>query len=90
MSDPKASKAARRTRTASDLSCYAGLGMQFAVTLLVFVAAGIWVDKRLGSEPWFLIAGVMLGGTGAFVAILRAVPPPGTPAKPNDPPEPRP
>lgn len=70
----KASKDTRR-RTAVDLSRYAGLGMQFAVTLLLFVGAGIWLDKKLGTEPWLLIAGVLLGGTGAFIAILRAVPP---------------
>jgi len=64
-----------RVNAANDLSRYAGLGMQFAVTLLVFVAIGIWCDKKLGTEPWLLIAGVFLGGTGAFLAILRAVPP---------------
>jgi F0F1-type ATP synthase assembly protein I len=71
----KASKDRARVNAVTDLSRYAGLGMQFAVTLLVFVAAGIWCDKKLDTEPWFLIAGVFLGGTGAFIAILRAVPP---------------
>jgi F0F1-type ATP synthase assembly protein I len=61
---------------AKDLSRYAGLGVQFAATLLLFVAAGIWLDRRLGTSPWLLIAGVLLGGSGAFYAILRAVPPP--------------
>jgi F0F1-type ATP synthase assembly protein I len=61
--------------SAADLTRYAGLGVQFAVTLVLFAWAGIWLDGRLGTAPWFLIAGVFLGGTGAFLAILRAVPP---------------
>jgi F0F1-type ATP synthase assembly protein I len=61
--------------SAKDLSRYAGLGMQFAVTLLLFTLAGIWLDAKLGWSPWLLIAGVLLGGSGAFYAILRAVPP---------------
>lgn len=60
---------------AKDLSRYAGLGIQFAATLLLFVGAGIWLDGKLGTSPWLLIVGVLLGGTGAFYAILRAVPP---------------
>jgi F0F1-type ATP synthase assembly protein I len=78
--------------SAKDLSRYAGLGMQFAVTLLLFTGAGIWLDAKLGSSPWLLIVGVLLGGTGAFYAILRAVPPargtpdPTGPTEPTDPP----
>lgn len=85
----QASKDRSRAGTTVDLSRYAGLGLQFAVTLLLFVAAGIWLDTKLGSSPWFLILGVLLGGTGAFIAIMRAVPPARSRrTKPTDPPEP--
>ena len=70
--------------SAKDLSRYAGLGIQFAVTLLLFTGAGIWLDAKLGTSPWLLIVGVLLGGTGAFYAILRAVPP----ARGNEPSDP--
>ena len=65
-----------RTRTAVDLGRYAGLGFQFAATQLLFAAAGWWLDKKLGTGPWLLVAGVFLGAAGAFVSILRAVPKP--------------
>jgi F0F1-type ATP synthase assembly protein I len=58
---------------ATDYGRYAGLGFQFAATLLVFGALGWWLDLRLGSGPWLLISGVFLGATGAFIALLRAV-----------------
>ena len=63
----------QRIAEATDLGRYAGLGFQFAATMLVFGALGWWLDARLGSSPWLLIAGIFLGATGAFLALLRAV-----------------
>jgi F0F1-type ATP synthase assembly protein I len=52
---------------------FAGIGMQFAVTIVVFAFAGIWLDKRLGTSPWLLI-GLVLGGSSlAFWAMYRRV-----------------
>jgi F0F1-type ATP synthase assembly protein I len=39
----------------------AGLGVQFGVVLVAFVLAGNWLDERLGTEPWLLMAGVLVG-----------------------------
>jgi F0F1-type ATP synthase assembly protein I len=63
----------QRVAEATDLGRYAGLGFQFAATMLVFGALGWWLDARLGSSPWLLIAGIFLGATGAFIGLLRAV-----------------
>ena len=54
---------------------FAGIGMQFAVTLVVFALAGIWIDKRLGTSPWLLI-GLVLGGSalGFWSMYRRMVP----------------
>jgi F0F1-type ATP synthase assembly protein I len=50
---------------------FAGIGMQFAVTLVVFALAGIWLDRRLGTSPWLLII-LVLGGAGiAFWGMYR-------------------
>jgi len=50
---------------------FAGLGLQFAVTLVLFSLAGVWLDKRLGTSPWLLI-GLVLGGFAlAFWAMYR-------------------
>ena len=50
---------------------YLGLGMQLAFTMLFFVGLGYLVDRRLGTEPWFLIAGAMVGMTALFVQLFR-------------------
>jgi len=42
---------------------FAGLGVQFGVTIVLFAFAGIWLDRRLGTSPWFVII-MVLGGSG--------------------------
>ncbi len=53
---------------ASDL---AGVGLQFAVSILLFVFAGQWLDRRLGTGPLFLVLGVFLGAGGSFYSMYR-------------------
>jgi F0F1-type ATP synthase assembly protein I len=52
---------------------FAGLGLQFAFAILVFAAAGVWLDGRLGSSPWFTIIGVFAGAAGGFYSMYRKV-----------------
>jgi len=50
-----------------DAGQYASVGLQFAVGILVFTFAGSWLDRRLGTSPWLLLAGVALGfGLSSF------------------------
>ena len=65
----------------NDLARFAGLGLQFTLTLVLLGALGWWLDSRFGTRPWLLVAGVLLGGVLAFVSLLRSVPRP-----PNKPP----
>lgn len=50
---------------------FAGIGIQFALVILVFTAAGIWLDKRLGTSPWLLLACVFVGAGGGFYSIYQ-------------------
>jgi len=47
--------------------------ISLAVTLIIFVAIGLWLDKRFnpGGLPWFTIAGVILGIFGGFTNMIR-------------------
>ncbi len=75
-----------------DFARYAGLGLQFAFTLVAFGALGWWLDSRLGSDPWLMVAGIFVGAAAAFLALLRAVPAPrsraGSGREPREPPQP--
>jgi len=52
---------------------FAGIGVQFALTILVFVFAGIWLDRRLGTTPWLLLICVFAGAAGGFYSMYRTV-----------------
>ena len=50
---------------------YAGVGLQFALTFLVFGLAGWWLDGRLGSGPWLMLLGIALGHIMMYIAVQR-------------------
>ncbi len=50
---------------------FAGVGVQFAASILLFLWLGQWVDTRLGTTPWGVLLGVFTGAGGAFYAIYR-------------------
>ncbi len=52
---------------------FAGVGMQFAVAIIVFLFAGQWLDNRLGTNGLFTLAGVFLGGGAAFYNMYRKI-----------------
>ncbi len=55
---------------------FAGLGIQFVVAILGGLYAGKWLDRKLGSAPWFLIIGVFLGAGlsfyGMYTKLMKA------------------
>lgn len=55
-----------------DLTRYSGLGVQFAAVVGLFALAGRWLDGRLDTSPWLLLAGVFLGfGLGLYSMIKK-------------------
>ncbi len=52
---------------------FAGVGMQFAVAIIAFLFVGQWLDKRLGTNGLFTIAGVFVGGGAAFYNMYRKI-----------------
>lgn len=50
---------------------YAGLGLQFAMAIIVFLYAGQWLDRKLGTAPWMLLIGVFVGAGGGFYSMYR-------------------
>jgi F0F1-type ATP synthase assembly protein I len=50
---------------------YAGVGLQFALTIVAFMFAGMWLDRALGTSPWLLILFVFGGASAGFYSIYR-------------------
>lgn len=49
----------------------AGMGLQFAISVLLFLLAGQWLDRKLGTAPLLLIVFVFLGAGASFYSIYR-------------------
>ena len=56
-----------------NLSTFAGVGLQFAVAIVLFVLLGQWADRHFGTRPVFLLTGVFIGGGGAFYSLYRRI-----------------
>ena len=52
---------------------FAGVGVQFAVAIIAFLFLGQWLDKRVGTNGLFTIAGVFVGGGAAFYNMYRKI-----------------
>ena len=68
-------KGLRKASPAGGLSGadFAGVGLQFAAAIVVFLFAGQWIDNKLGTNGVFTIAGVFVGGGAAFYNMYRKI-----------------
>ncbi len=49
---------------------YSGMAIQMALTILAFVFGGMYLDNWLGTGPWLLVAGSLLGvAAGLYVSL---------------------
>jgi F0F1-type ATP synthase assembly protein I len=55
------------------LSDYLGLGLQIAASFAFFVFLGYWADSKLGSSPFLLLAGVVIGMVGMALILMKVV-----------------
>lgn len=52
---------------------FAGVGVQYALTILVLTLLGIWVDGKANTAPLFLLVFLLLGFVGATWSLIRQV-----------------
>lgn len=48
-----------------------GLGWVLVTAVVLGTLLGAWVDRRLGTSPWFLIVGALLGTAAGVIHALR-------------------
>ena len=52
---------------------YAGLGVQLAVSLVVFVFVGRWADQKLGTGGILTVVAAFLGFGGTMYLLIRSL-----------------
>ena len=50
---------------------YLAMGLRFAGGIVVFMFAGLFLDRKLGTTPLLLLIGVFAGGGLGFLSIYR-------------------
>lgn len=74
MDDPKQRKSsARAVEGWRSVAVFSGAGITLAAAVAIGACAGSWLDHRLGTEPWLLIVGFLLGTIAGFMELLRMV-----------------
>lgn len=64
---------------------FAGVGIQFALTILLLTLLGIWLDGRAGTGVLFTVVFLLLGFVGATWSLVQHVLAPDRPDKPEKP-----
>ncbi|HKQ96636.1 MAG TPA: AtpZ/AtpI family protein [Candidatus Polarisedimenticolia bacterium] len=54
-------------------------GMALIAPMLALGALGYWLDRKFGTGPWIMVAGLVVGMIGGFVNFFQAVLPPRPP-----------
>jgi len=49
------------------------VGMELAVSTVVGLLGGRWLDQKLSTEPFLTIVGLLLGVAAGFVSLLRVL-----------------
>jgi ATP synthase protein I len=60
-------------RVVRDSAPYLGMGTTLAVTVLLGIGGGYWLDSRFGTKPWFLLLGGVLGLGLALYQFFKTV-----------------
>ncbi|MBT8398097.1 MAG: hypothetical protein HKO65_11190 [Gemmatimonadetes bacterium] len=52
---------------------YTGYGLSWALSVLLFLLGGWWLDGKVGTAPLFMILGAFLGGGAGFYSLYRHI-----------------
>ena len=67
------SKAKKTAQAYGQAGPYIGLGIQFALSILLCLYAGWWLDQKISTTPIFIICGTFLGAGMGFYSLYRTL-----------------
>lgn len=56
-----------------DLGFYSSLGFSVALSIFIGLALGLYLDRKFGTGPWLMFAGLLLGIAAAYRNLWLAV-----------------
>jgi ATP synthase protein I len=68
---PKVVLGPRRGKQLSTLAKLTSVGIEFSLSVLIGLLGGRWVDGKLGTSPWLMIVGLLLGVSAALRSLIR-------------------
>lgn len=61
------------TRYIKELSYYSSIGLSLALSIVIGLAVGLYLDKKLGTHPWCMFIFLGLGIAAGFRNIGLAI-----------------
>lgn len=52
---------------------YLGHGLTWALSVLLFLGIGAWLDTKVGTSPFLLIIGAFVGGGAGFYSLYHHI-----------------
>jgi ATP synthase protein I len=73
VASPAASPAAVRGKRFYNALSASSVGLEMGLSVVLAVLVGMWLDRRLGTEPWMMLLWLCFGFAAGFRGVLRAV-----------------
>ena len=58
-------------RVIRSLAPYLNIGWVFLISILIGLFGGRWLDKKFDTDPWLMLAGMILGIAYGFYYFLK-------------------
>ncbi|MDH5509635.1 MAG: AtpZ/AtpI family protein [Nitrospinota bacterium] len=58
---------------AKDIYLVTTVGLQIVISVLIGFGMGLWIDRWLGTKPWFMLLFILLGVGAGFLNVYRVV-----------------
>ena len=65
--------ASKRTRGMYNALTASSVGLELGVSVVLALLGGMWLDGELGTQPWFMLLGLVIGLIAGFRSVIRAV-----------------
>lgn len=63
----------KKRKAYKEAGYFIDIGLRFAISIIVFLFLGIWIDDKTGLKPAFTITGVFFGAGTGFYSLYKSL-----------------